>query len=209
VACIPFVKPWLLSSNLIADPFAVENLKAEVYWTGFEWLIGFLFVVATLYSLYKIKGGHFKFIYWIFATSLFTTCALIISIAPKAEAYTQHAAIDFYKHCAKNDINVETIGFKSYATLFYGTVDKSLKTDTTFSNYIERRRAEFESQGINVEISYGLIHTYWLLDGYGKKPACFVAKITDEEVVKRDCPQLEILFKKNGFIFYRRTGSRK
>lgn len=209
VACIPFLKPWLLSSNLIADPFAVENLKASVSWTGLEWLIGFLFLTVTLYSLYHIKRGHFKFIYWIFATSLLTTCSLILLIAPKVEEYTQRSAIDFYKHCAKNNINVETIGFKSYATLFYGNVDKSLKTDTTFSNYIERRRAEFESQNINVEVSYGLIHTYWLLDGYGKKQACFVAKITDEEVVKHNCPHLEVLFKQNGFIFYRRTGDRK
>jgi hypothetical protein len=47
------------------------------------------------------------------------------------------------------------------------------------------------------------------MDGYGNKPACFVAKINDEEVVKRDCPFLQELYRQNGFIFYVRKLDRK
>jgi hypothetical protein len=41
-------------------------------------------------------------------------------VVPKVEQYSQRAAIEFYKQCASHGFNVETIGMKSYATLFYG-----------------------------------------------------------------------------------------
>jgi hypothetical protein len=43
-----------------------------------------------------------------------------------------------------------------------------------------------------------------LVNGWvqSSKPACFVAKINDEEVVKRNCPFLQELYRQNGFIFY-------
>jgi hypothetical protein len=50
---------------------------------------------------------------------------------------------------------------------------------------------------------------HWLMDGYGDKPACFVAKIVDEEGVIKNCPQLKELYRKNGFIFYIRVLDKK
>jgi hypothetical protein len=41
------------------------------------------------------------------------------------------------------------------------------------------------------------------------KPSCFVAKITDEEVVSRNCPYLKELYRQNGFIFYVRVFDEK
>jgi hypothetical protein len=130
-------------------------------------------------------------------------------IAPKAEQYTQRAAIEFYKQCAKHHFNVETIGLKSYATLFYGELDPSLKKDTSFINYIELKRKTYEDLGIVIDRSYGLIRTNWMKDIQTAKPSCFVAKVNDEEVVKRDCPYLKELYRQNGFIFYIRVFDEK
>lgn len=205
IGCVSILKPWLISSNLIDDQFAVENLKAEVYWSGYEWLIGIVFLGITYFSLFKIKKGKMKFIFLLFLGSLFSVYSLIMIIAPKVEQYTQRAAIEFYKQCAKHDFNVETIGLKSYATLFYGELDPSLKKDTSFINYIELKRKTYEDLGIVIDRSYGLIRTNWMKDIQSEKPSCFVAKVNDEEVVKRDCPYLKELYRQNGFIFYIRV----
>ena len=209
VGCVPILKPWLIASNIIADKFAIENLKTNVYWSGYEWLIGFIFIGIAHFSLAKIKTGAFKYIYLLFLGSLFAVYSLIMIVAPKVEQYSQRAAIEFYKQCAKHEYNVETIGLKSYATLFYGDLKASFKNDASFKNYIELKREEFDSKNINIDISYGLIRTHWLLDGFGNKPACFVARTIDEEGILINCPQLKELYRQNGFIFYIRKPDSK
>jgi hypothetical protein len=205
IGCVPFFKNSLISSNLIADPFALENLKAEVYWNGYEWLIGVVFLIISFLSIVKIKRKDYRFIYLLFLGSMFSVYCLIMVIAPKIEQYSQRTAIEFYKQCAIHSFNVESIGFKSYATLFYGKLDPSFKQDASFTNYLKLKRKSYEDQGINVDISYGLIRTNWMKDMQTPKPSCFVAKVNDEEVVKRDCPYLKELYRKNGFIFYIRV----
>jgi hypothetical protein len=205
IGCLPILKPWLLTSNIIADPFAIENLKANVYWSGYEWIIGIVFLGITHFSLAKIKTGGFKYIYLLFLGSLFAVYSLIMIVAPKVEQYSQRAAIEFYKQCAKHHFNIESIGLKSYATLFYGELDPTLKTDTSFIHYIDLKRKEMEAQNININISYGYIRANWMKDFAGAKPSCFVAKNTDEEVIKRDCPYFKELYRQNGFIFYIRV----
>lgn len=209
IGCVPFLKEWLISSNLIADQFAVENLKAEVYWSGYEWLIGVIFLGISYFSLAKLKSGSYKYIYLLFFSSLFAIYSIIMVIVPKVEQYTQRAAIEFYKQCAKHHFNVETIGLKSYATLFYGELDTSFKNNQSFNDYIELKRPELEALNITIDISYGLIRTNWMKDIQFARPSCFVAKVTDEEVVKRDCPYLKELYRQNGFIFYIRVFNEK
>lgn len=209
VGCIPFLKSWLLSGNLIADQFALENLKADVSWSGFEFLIGLLFLGATMFCLLKINKGSPKYIYGIFLTSLLTTYGLIMIIAPKVEQYSQHAAIEFYSACSKHDLEVETIGFKSYASLFYGGLKPEMIKNERLEKYVAKKSIELEKQGINVSTSFSLIRTHFLIEGDIIEPACFAVKIMDEDVIKRDCPKLKELYRKNGFIFYVRFPDKK
>ncbi len=205
IGCVSIFKPWLLRSDLITDPFAVENLKANVHWSGYEWIIGVVFLGVTYYSLFKIKKGSFKFIYLLFLGSLFAVYSLIMIVAPKVEQYSQRTAIEFYKQCAKHGFSVESIGFKSYATLFYGELEPSFENNQSFKDYLKLHLNEYESQNINVDISYSLIRTNWMRDIQSSKPSCFVAKILDEEVIKDSSPYLKELYRKNGFIFYIRV----
>jgi 4-amino-4-deoxy-L-arabinose transferase-like glycosyltransferase len=209
IGCVPIFKPWLLTSDLIADPFAVENLKANVHWSGYEWLIGIVFLGLVHFSLSKIKIGSYKYIYLLFLGSLFSVYSLIMIVAPKVEQYSQRTAIEFYKQCAKHGFSVESIGFKSYATLFYGELEPSFESNQSFKDYLKLHRNEYESQNINVDISYSLIRTNWMRDIQSSKPSCFVAKILDEEVIKSSSPYLKELYRKNGFIFYIRVFDQK
>jgi hypothetical protein len=202
VGCVPLIKPWLIASNLIADEFAIENLKANVHWSGYEWLIGLAFLMSSLFCLVKIKSGSFKFIYLLFLGSLLSVYSLIMVIAPKVEQYSQHAAIEFYEQCAKHKFYVETIGFKSYATLFYGELEPTFKTNTSFNNYVLQKKADYEAQNLNIDVSYSLIRTQWMKDIVSNRTCCFVSKLKDGDDIKLNWPQLKELYRKNGFIFY-------
>ncbi len=200
LAALPLVdvfKQDIISSGIIHDPFAVENLKAEVQWHGYESLPGLLLVVGigiillaggwrgrqprTL-SLLGVPANQSVGIKKTI-TSIFITCMVAINLAmlavvPRIEPYSQGAAIEFYKTLVNKDCYMETIGFKSYAHLFYAQKEKTTNP-----------------QSLNKD---------WLLTGDIDKPAYFVCKITKADEAKAAYPQLTELYRKNGFVFWKR-----
>lgn len=166
----------IINSGIIHDTFAVENLKANVYWTGYEWLIGVFLIIGTITALQFVKKGNLqKGLVGLFAVSLITVNLSLLVIVPRIEQYSQGAAIEFYEHLQNKDCYVETLGFKSYAHLFYSR--KKIQTNKN---------------------SYDL---GWLLNGEVDKPTYFVSRINSVEGIKHDYPQLKELYRKNGFVF--------
>ncbi|MFH1004693.1 MAG: glycosyltransferase family 39 protein [Bacteroidota bacterium] len=133
--CIEIFKMSLIESGFVKDVFAIENLKTIVQWNGTEWLIGFFFLILTFYFFRKISQGKYKFIYGIFIVSLLTTNLLMIAVVPKVEQYTQGAAIEFYKSKMNENCIVETIGFKSFAHLFYTNYEPLPTTHKPLTHY--------------------------------------------------------------------------
>lgn len=182
LAVLPLVDKYkedVIASGLIKDNFAVENFKATVYWSGFESLFGLFLMVGVgvmlfLISRKKIKQG----IIGIFIISLFSINLTSLIIAPRIEQYSQGAAIEFYQYLQGKDCYIETIGFKSYAHLFY-----SEKKEPTNKN------------------SYDM---NWLLKGEIDKPVYFASKITSVESIKNENPDLKEIYRKNGFVFFKR-----
>ena len=123
-------------------------------------------------------------------------------IAPKIEQYSQHSAINFYIMCAKNNYYVESIGFKSYATLFYGQFNPSVRQNKDLKLYIKENAEECNNQGFDIAVAFSNIYTNWLLLGKINKPACFISKINEFENIKKNYPELKLLYKKNGFCFF-------
>ena len=200
IAFIEQLKPYIIQSNLIDDAFAVENLKANVHWNGFEWFIGVVFLIAILYCLVKIKAGNKKMIYGIFLTTLITTNSLLLHVAPKVEQYSQHAAIEFYKACAKHHFLVETISFKSYASLFYSELSSDISTNKSCNEFITAKKNDLEKEGIDATPKYPLFYMQWLAEKASHQTICLVAKCTDEDLQQR-YPNFTELYRKNGFIF--------
>lgn len=182
LALLPLVdalKEKIIASGLIKDPFAAANLTASVHWTGWESLIGTGLLVTLLLTGIAIRKQNIKRgILLLFTGSLLTISLALIIIVPKIEYYSQGAAIEFYESLQDKDCYVETLGFKSYAYLFYS----------------HKRKPENEQS----------LDKSWLLNGPVDKPAFFVGKIQDKEKFKRDYPQLKQLYEKNGFVFYER-----
>ena len=171
-------KEEIIKMKSIKDEFALGNLQANVHWSGFEFLIGLLFFVALVFVFVskrftvqnQIIGSLFITLIFIYST--------IVVIVPRVEGYTQNAAITFYKSRQGEACYVKTVGFKSYADLFYAA-----KTPT------ENLNANNED---------------WLIFGEIDKPVYFVMKNTRSEEFERNFPHIKRLFKKNGFVFYMR-----
>ena len=200
VGIIYILKPFILKNELIGDEFAVENFKADVLWSGFEWLIGVFFIVTILFSVYKIKKGSYRYIYGLFFTSLITIYSLILFIVPKIEQYSQHAAIEFYKMCGKYNYSVATLNFKSYGILYYGQITNEIFTEPNFPAYKLKKQKELIDFKMNPETNSDYILKCWLIDEKLKKLACFVAKCTEKDLDK-NYPMLKELYRKNGYVF--------
>ena len=186
IAALPLIdkyKQEIISSNFIDDPFAIENLNANVNWLGFEWLIGLFLITGTLTMLFFVKRKKVGLgIIGIFIISLITVNLSSLIIAPRIEQYSQGAAIEFYKSLQCKDVYLETYGFKSYAYLFYSS--RKQPDNNTYSNMD------------------------WLLRGPIDKPAYFVCKNFESQEMKQHYPELKELYRKNGFVFLIRNSQK-
>jgi len=170
----------IIASGLIKDPFAEANLMADVQWSGWEVLIGPVFLFLIIYILYFLKNRKLA-VSGIFAVTILFTYFNVVFITPKIEGYSQRAAIEFYKSLSDKKVYVATLGYKSYAQLFYADIKP----------YSNPKASE----------------TTWLLNGDIDRPAYFVYKIQRKERYRVEYPQLEILYEKNGFVFTKRKKS--
>jgi 4-amino-4-deoxy-L-arabinose transferase-like glycosyltransferase len=175
---IEYYKDYL--SAKIEDPFAVACLRANSGWSGFEWLTGMvlltgIFLFARLWNRKKIDYAVTT-ICCATAVFMFSTTFMIV---PHIEAYSQRAAVEFFQSVSRDDVYLETIGYKSYAHLFYGKAKE------------QKGRHDYTKE--------------WLLKGRIDKPVYFSVKITRKEKFSKDYPGVSFLYEKNGFAFYKRT----
>ncbi|SHJ54376.1 4-amino-4-deoxy-L-arabinose transferase [Tangfeifania diversioriginum] len=181
VIALQFVEKYkniIIEKDLIKDAFAVENLKAEANWTGFEFLPGVLFLIAMIliFSLIK-KNNPLKRAVFLWGTTLLFTLSVILVFVPRIEKYSQNALIEFFKSKAGQDIYLKNLYFKSYATYFYG-----------------------ETQPPENPNFYD---TDWLLTGDIDKDVCFVTKIHRAHNLKK-YEDVKEIGRKNGFVFFQR-----
>jgi len=165
---------WLQAREFgFLDAFTKASLEARVHWSGTEWLIGvfmFLGVVAAAIQILRRNPSGMIILY---VVSIIFVSVSIYLFTDRIEGYTQRSAIKFYKSLRGQDVYVNTLGFKSYAHLFY-----------------------FEKQpGEEVE------HPEDLLKKALDKDAYFVIKINKKERYLEQYPQLEVLRESNGYVF--------
>jgi len=161
----------------VDDTFARGNMEADVHWSGWEGIVGVLMIVALVLGILQLKKREYYKAAWVFfgGTAIVVFLASAI-IVPKVERYSQGADIDFFIARQGEDCYVHTLGFKSYGDLFYTHKEKP----TNLNSYNEQ----------------------WLIWGPIDKPVYFVTKVDREQNYK--FPQLRELYRKNGFVFYKR-----
>jgi 4-amino-4-deoxy-L-arabinose transferase-like glycosyltransferase len=196
------LKNMIINSGLIKDEFAVQNLQAEVHWTGFEFMIGLVFLAGSFMLYYAINTHKLKWLYYgLFVNLTFIVLAINV-IVPKIELYTQHATIEFYKACATHKCYVETHGFKSYAYLFYSNRTKNDYYQTPDQHtFIENQLDAMEKEGHSRIQSFAISNQLWMEFGEIDRPAYIVIK-TPQEQELRGMGDITKLYQKNGYSFY-------
>ena len=181
VMILPLVDKFkndIIKSGVIKDPFAAANLQANPGWSGYESLLGVMFIVGLCIALILIKKKNIKSgIIVLFTNTIIFMFLTMVIVVPKIEAYTQKAAIEFYQSHQDEDCYIKTIGFKSYAHLFYGKTKKQ-------SNINSHNKD-------------------WQLTGKLDKKIYFVTKIDKANELTK-YPQIKKLYAKNGFVFFMR-----
>lgn len=200
---INFYKESLLQLISIPDKFTLGNIKADVYWNGFEWFIAVLLFLALLFIYKGVLKKHYQLLTLGFsALTVFLVTAVNVFI-PKIEQYSQHAAIEFYKQIKNIDCYTETQRFKSYAYLFYTDRKPSHYVNSDQKIHIENFLDQFEKEGNSRITSYATANLQWMKRGKIDKPAFIVCKVDNEKDLE-EIADFKKLYSKNGFSFYLR-----
>ena len=161
------------------DPFALANLEAKVQWDYWVVMPGLLLLSLMLWwgSIRKKIFTQNRFTALFLGTALFLQAGLIFFVA-RVEGYSQRAAIEFFESLQGEECYVRTIGYKSYAHLFYS-----------------RKQPGGSPQ------QYDL---HWLLTGPVDRDVYVVTKV---HKVKRleQYTELEEVWRKNGFVGFKRA----
>ena len=176
----------------IADPFAVGNLTANVPWSYAECLWGILYIAGLIVAIVWIKRDFRKGMILLCAVQLIIIQVTVLHFTPKVEAYSQRAAIEYYKSFSGQNVYVHPLGYKSYANLFY--TRKLPATDTNYRHI----RADKTGKVVQPEAN-----EHWLLYGVLDKPAYFICKVMDTAQYMA-MPRLEHIGGSNGFVFFKR-----
>ncbi|MFC2137305.1 glycosyl transferase, partial [Bacteroidota bacterium] len=179
ISILPIIeknKSFLINKGVFNDSFAIASFMADAGYSGNEFLIGIVLLIALLFVIFFriIKNYRASFI------ALFLGCILfidltIIFITPKIEKYSQNAAIEFYKSLEKKDCYVTTLKYKSYAQYFYTNMQIPDNNNSKNRN--------------------------WLLSGNIDKDAYFVVKNNKLNSILDAYEGVELLYEKNGYAF--------
>lgn len=107
-------------AGLKADAFTLASLRAKVGWEGLLALPGALFLAGIAGFLVQARGKfRTRALCGLFLLCLSAQYFALPWLMPKVEAQVQGAALDFYEGLSGRSCYVGTLGFKSYAHLFY------------------------------------------------------------------------------------------
>lgn len=158
------------------DEFTKGILLADVYWSGFESLVQLIMVAGMLSFIVLLKKKKtFQGIIILFISTGLTVYLTLLTYVTKIEEHSQGAVIEFFEGLKNKNVYVETLGYKSYAHLFYN----NKKPPVNLKSYDKD----------------------WLLTGKIDKDVFFSAKITSRDAILKIYPEVQVLYEKNGFVF--------
>jgi 4-amino-4-deoxy-L-arabinose transferase-like glycosyltransferase len=168
----------ILDNIEVKDPFAVQAMKESYSWS-FAQLIPFVLLISTIVISFNYlrKDIYIKYFLYLGTGIIISLVSINACVVPKIEDISQGAAIDFYKRHQNENAYFTTLGFKSYAHLFYGNTQP----------------------GNEATLNEQKIATGFLL-----KPAYFVVKIQQRDEFMTNYPELKQIGAKGGFVFLKR-----
>jgi hypothetical protein len=164
----------LLSKDFsFLDPFTRAAVQRDVHWSGYEWLIGLFLILGVIFSCIQILRRDPRGMLILHLFILLFATASIYTFTGRIEGYTQRAAIKFYKGLKGQEVYLNTLGFKSYAHLFY------------FDKQPGEPNKDVEK----------------LMEDELDRDAYFVIRVDKKEIYLERYPKLEVLHEKDGYLF--------
>lgn len=156
----------------IQDVQARLQLRARVDWYYWEILIGILVLGIFLLLRYYFDNKLYPY----FISTSILVLFMLLFFAPKIERYTQGTYIDFCKSLKGQDVYIQTLSLKSYATLFYSNL-------MPFVNDSKRNHS-------------------WLYDGEVDKDVYFISVTKDSLYTYYPRSYINLIENKNGYDFF-------
>lgn len=165
----------ILKKGLIADKFTAANLQANPDLPLWYMVFGIGYILAIVLIIRQVKKGNIKAWVKVFFVNIIFVFFLLPLLVPKVEAFSQQAAVAFYKSKQNEDVYVVPL-YKTYIGLFY--VKKTAYKKSIFTQ------------------------KDWYLEGEIDKPTYFVCRLYEKENVLKKHPDLQIEYEKNGYVFF-------
>ena len=153
------------------------QLQAVVIWRYWESLYGFVVLGVFIWLKNKYKGSYSPY----FISTTFIVLIMLLFFAPKIERYTQGTYIDFCKSKKGQDVYIQPLFMKSYASLFYSAKQP-------FLNDVKRDHA-------------------WMYDGDVDKTVFFISVTKDSLQTYYRRPYINLIDSKSGYDFFVRKKS--
>ncbi len=185
ISIVSFALPWIglhIKDFLFLfekDAFAMANMSAQINWSLLDFIpagIAILVLIGFFFSLKRNKYTAFKILF--FGNCIWVFSALIFFIA-KVEGISQRANVEFFENVVGKNVYVTTYGYKSYVPWFYSKIEAHENQNAVNQN--------------------------WLLHGKTDKTVLISCKINAKDKLEKDLLDVEFLYEKNGFYFYKRN----
>lgn len=120
---------------LLKDPFAVENLQADISTPWYLFLAGvwILAVIGIGHFLVRRSEPERGYRFFLLGNAVSVALVLYLFIG-RAEMISQNAHIEFLEKARQEGIPVQTMGFKSYAQYFYARSSQRIPAWETVLN---------------------------------------------------------------------------
>lgn len=206
---LPFIdkfKAQLIDSGWVKDKFAAGNLQVNAGWLGWEWISGIFLLAGLLLSfVFFRRKENVRAIYSLFGGSLIALAFAAVLFSPRVEEYSQGTAIDYWEKHSYSEFYLETIGYKSYAHYYYGSLQPGLSENPYYLNWKKENEKHLYNPAISKSENEIAIRREWMLNGPIDHPAYFICKNTFADEVRKYYPHLHYTGEKNGFVFWERV----
>ncbi len=171
---------WLLSRDFkFIGAFTREALQRDVHWSGYEMFIGIFLLIGVSISAVQILRRERRGMLVLHLVVLFYVFLTLSVFTGRIEGYSQRVAIKFYQSLKGQDVHVNTLGYRSFAHLFYFEKPPPVEDDSLEN----------------------------LMYGELTKDAYFVIKANRKQVYLERYPELEVILEKDGYVITVRRAS--
>lgn len=192
------------------DPFVKAQLETELYFQGWEFLIGMIYFIAVVIGLrWLYKRNVEKSLLLLAISSGFCLTLYGLFVIPQVEKISQGPSIEFIQNLKGKDVYLTPLNMKSYAHYFYADIQPEKEDSWLYKKkkdlLKERNVDSFTQLTTDEKNTFNLSVINWLLDDDLDKDAYFYTRAFRNSTKGHN--RVIFLYQKGGFEFYKREAT--